>query len=92
MGNFSYEQDLATYRASRTFVKKSGSVPGYSSIIVIGPEYDIGIIILMARSHQRSLGEFRKAITVSLVRDLEELGSVSLKKDMLDDIPLATEV
>lgn len=55
-----------------TFVTKSGGLPGYTSILMILPEYGLGVTILVAGDGEL-LNELRETITVSLVRSAERI-------------------
>ena len=54
-----------------TFVTKSGGLPGYITIIMTIPDYDIGLTILTA-GPSTLLSELRDLITGPLVRALED--------------------
>ena len=62
---------LSASKRPVTFVTKSGGLPGYITIIMIIPDYDIGLTILTA-GPSTLLGELRDLITGPLVRALEE--------------------
>ena len=51
---------------------KSGGLPGYFSIIIIAPDYDLGISILVG-GNGRLLGKLRELVTVPLIRAAEAL-------------------
>jgi len=53
-----------------TFVTKSGGLPGYFSIIIMLPEYDIGITVLVAGSSE-ALAIIRELVTVPLVQGVD---------------------
>lgn len=55
-----------------TFVTKSGGLPGYVSIIIIVPEYDLGVTILVAGNGQL-LSKLRKLVTVPLIEAVERI-------------------
>jgi CubicO group peptidase (beta-lactamase class C family) len=59
-----------------TFVTKGGNLDGYASIIILLPEYDIGITILIAGT-SALMSPIREAITVPLVRSLDALAAKS---------------
>jgi CubicO group peptidase (beta-lactamase class C family) len=55
-----------------TFVTKSGGLPGYVSIIMIVPDYDLGVTILVGGNGQL-LSKLRKLVTVPLVEAIERM-------------------
>ena len=61
-----------------TFVTKSGGLPGYVSIIMIIPDYDLGVTILVAGKGQL-LGKLRKLVTVPLIEALERMAFEQMK-------------
>jgi CubicO group peptidase (beta-lactamase class C family) len=52
------------------FVTKSGGLPGYFSIIMIVPDYDLGVTILVGGQGQL-LSELRKLVTIPLIEAIE---------------------
>jgi CubicO group peptidase (beta-lactamase class C family) len=50
-----------------TFFTKGGGLPGYSTLIFLVPEYDLGITIFTA-GNREMLDELRERVTVPLVR------------------------
>ncbi|KAL2398027.1 putative hydrolase M10 [Exophiala dermatitidis] len=56
-----------------TFITKAGGLPGYSTIIILVPEYELGITILTAGSEQALLDLLREAVTVPLIRAADEV-------------------
>ena len=62
-----------------TFFTKSGSVlPGYSSYIILLPEYDVGITILTAGSDSTLKEAILEAITKPLVTALEQISQTEI--------------
>jgi hypothetical protein len=68
-----YHTDRLLSKSGRNvrFITKSGGLPGYSSIIIMAPEYDLGFTILVAGNH--NLTEKLKNIVTSFVRAAEKL-------------------
>ncbi|KAL2430569.1 putative hydrolase M10 [Exophiala dermatitidis] len=66
---------LAEFESDRvvTFISKGGGLPGYSTIIILVPEYMLGITILTAGSEQALLDLLREAVTVPLIRAADEV-------------------
>lgn len=60
-----------------TFVTKSGGLPAYSSIMMVVPEYDLGITILVA-GKGKLLGEIRQVLTKELIPAVELLAQRQL--------------
>jgi hypothetical protein len=58
------------------FITKGGGLPGYFSIIMTIPEYDLGITILVA-GKQSLLPRIREIVSVNIVRAAE---AISIKK------------
>ncbi|EUC33653.1 hypothetical protein COCCADRAFT_95594 [Bipolaris zeicola 26-R-13] len=54
------------------FITKGGGLPGYTSVIIAVPEYDLGITILSA-GPSRVLFKIREVITVTLIRTAEKI-------------------
>ena len=81
-----YRTDKILNNTSRpvTFVTKSGGLPGYSSIIMILPEYNLGITILVASDPQGPGGDLfpriRNEVTLQIVRAAELVAQKSLRK------------
>ncbi|KAL2397234.1 putative hydrolase M10 [Exophiala dermatitidis] len=51
----------------------AGGLPGYSTIIILVPEYELGITILTAGSEPALLDLLREAVTVPLIRAADEV-------------------
>jgi CubicO group peptidase (beta-lactamase class C family) len=54
------------------FITKGGGLPGYSSIIITVPEYDLGITILVAGS-TKLLRKIQEIVTLNIVRSAEAI-------------------
>lgn len=63
-----------------TFVTKSGRVPGYYSLIVLLPEYDLGITILVA-GEDDLFHDLRELVTVELVKAVDEVTMRQISED-----------
>lgn len=61
-----------------TFVSKGGGLPGYSSVVVMVPEYGIGVSILVA-GNGKALGGIREVVVREVVRFAEEAAMVELR-------------
>ena len=59
-------------RASVAFVTKSGGLPGYVSIIMIVPDYDLGVTILVGGQSQL-FSKLRKLVTIPLIEAIERM-------------------
>lgn len=77
----------ATTNRPVTFVTKSGNVPGYSSIIILLPEYDLGITILvsspMAPLSPRSgdlFSQLRELLSTTIVLAAESVAHKSVAR------------
>ena len=70
---------LPNTRRPVTFVTKSGGQPGYFSIIIIAPDYDLGITILVG-GNSRLLEKLRELVTVPLIRAVEDLAFNEMQK------------
>lgn len=62
-----------------TFVTKSGGVPGYVSIIIVAPDYDLGITILVA-GNGRLLLKLQELVTVPLIRGVEHMAYLQMNE------------
>jgi CubicO group peptidase (beta-lactamase class C family) len=60
-----------TKRVTR-FVTKSGGLPGYTSIIMLLPEYDLGVTLLLA-GPPTFFDQLREIVSVALVRAAEDV-------------------
>ncbi|KAF2015353.1 beta-lactamase/transpeptidase-like protein [Aaosphaeria arxii CBS 175.79] len=69
---FRTDEILLGSKRSVRFITKSGGLPGYQSIIMTVPEYDLGITILVAGTG-RIFTELLEAVTVEAVRAAEEV-------------------
>ncbi|KAI4911273.1 uncharacterized protein J4E92_010329 [Alternaria infectoria] len=69
-----YQTDRILEQSKRTvrFVTKSGGLPGYTSIIITAPEYDLGITILVAGPNA-ILSKIMDIVTVKIVQTAERL-------------------
>ena len=61
-----------------TFITKGGGLPGYSSIMIMVPEYSIGITILVA-GNSKALGDIREVVVKEMVRFAEEAAMAELR-------------
>ncbi|KAF2660796.1 beta-lactamase/transpeptidase-like protein [Lophiostoma macrostomum CBS 122681] len=76
---FRTDKALLKSRRAITFNAKSGGLPGYTSIIVTVPQYDIGITILVAGPSQAFLQIF-DTVAVEVVRAAEEVAIRQLQQ------------
>ncbi|KAF3030309.1 hypothetical protein E8E12_000918 [Didymella heteroderae] len=67
-----YHTDRVLRESRRTvrFITKGGGLPGYSSVIILAPEYDLGFTILVAGSKEMLL-KLRNIVT-SFIRPAED--------------------
>ena len=61
-----------------TFITKSGGLPGYTSIVIMIPEYAIGITILVA-GNGKALEDIREVVVNEMVRFAEEAAMAELR-------------
>ncbi|KAJ4310463.1 hypothetical protein N0V94_008434 [Neodidymelliopsis sp. IMI 364377] len=68
-----YQTDriLQDSRRPVRFITKSGGLPGYSSVIIVAPEYDLGITILLA-GNQELISDLKSSVT-EIIRPAEQL-------------------
>ena len=71
---------LADTRRPVTFATKAGGLPGYTSNIVLMPEFDLGVTILVANDRASPLYEILEKVTVPLIRGAEVIAQTNLKK------------
>ena len=57
-----------------TFVTKAGGLPGYTSIIILVPQHDVGITILVAGNGD-ALSAIRRLVTLPLARAIDDLAA-----------------
>jgi hypothetical protein len=69
---FRTDRILKASKRTVNFITKGGGLPGYSSIIIAIPEYDLGITILVA-GESSLLRKLQDIVTVRLVRAAEAL-------------------
>ena len=76
-----FQTDRVLKDSKRTvrFITKGGGLPGYFSLIIIVPEYDLGITILVA-GEPELLSKIQEVVTVAIVRAAEELAIRQLKE------------
>lgn len=69
-----FRTDKVLKNSQRTvrFITKAGGLPGYFSIIITVPEYDLGITILVAGKMQL-LTKIQEIVTVHMVQAAEEI-------------------
>jgi len=63
-----------------TYVTKSGGLPGYSSMILLVPEYDLGITVLVAGTGSTNFFKLLEIVAVKVVQMAEKLGIEQLQK------------
>lgn len=63
-----------------TFVTKSGGLPSYSSIIMIIPDYDLGVTILVG-GNGRLLPMLQKLVTIPLIKAVERMAFDQLQEN-----------
>ena len=61
-----------------TFITKGGGMPGYTSIMIMVPEYAIGITILVA-GNGKALGDLREVVVKEMVSFAEEAAMAELR-------------
>jgi CubicO group peptidase (beta-lactamase class C family) len=61
------------------FVTKGGGLPGYTSVIITVPEYDLGITILVA-GNPALLFKIREIVTLNIVRSAEAIAIRQLQE------------
>lgn len=62
-----------------TFVTKSGGEPAYFSIIIIAPDYDLGVTILVG-GNAKLLEKLRELVTIPLIRAAENVAVLELQR------------
>jgi hypothetical protein len=77
---FRTDEILEDSRRPVTFVSKSGGLPGYTSIIYLLPEYDIGITILVAGGEAPLLSKLSVIVTVEIIRAAENVALKQLER------------
>lgn len=75
-----YHTDRILQDSRRTvrFITKGGGLPGYSSVIILAPEYDLGFTILVA-GHKDLLSQLRNIVT-KFIRVAEHRAVQQLKE------------
>jgi hypothetical protein len=76
---FQTDRILKSSKRAVRFVTKSGGLPGYTSIIMTVPEFDLGITILLA-GPATFFSKIQEIVTVATVRAAEELAIQQLHK------------
>lgn len=76
---FRTDKILLASKRTVQFITKGGGLPGYFSTIMLLPEYDIGITILVA-GKAGLLGKLQNIIAVTLVRAAEALAIKQLQE------------
>jgi hypothetical protein len=76
---FQTDRILEESRRTVRFATKSGGMPAYTSIILIIPDYDLGISILVAGKSEL-LQKLQEIVTVGIVRAAEKLAIEQLRK------------
>ena len=71
---------VSEFKSTRplTFVTKGGGLPGYTSIVIMIPEYAIGITILVA-GNGKALEAIREVVVTEMVRFAEEAAMAELR-------------
>lgn len=69
---FQTDRILKDSKRTVRFITKGGGLPGYTSIIIIVPEYDLGITILLAGKPD-FFSKIQEIVTVAMVRAAERL-------------------
>jgi len=76
---FATDRILLKSRRTVKFITKSGGLPGYATIIITVPEYDLGITILIAGNFDFML-KAQELVTVGVVRAAEEIAIHQLEE------------
>ncbi|KAF2855333.1 beta-lactamase/transpeptidase-like protein [Plenodomus tracheiphilus IPT5] len=76
---FQTDRILAASQRTVQFVTKGGGLPGYTSIIMTIPEYDLGLTILVA-GPSGIFNTIRETVTVALVRAAEAIAIRQLEE------------
>ena len=76
-----FQTDRILKGSQRTvrFITKGGGLPGYASIIMTVPEYDLGITILLAGKPD-FFSKIQETVTIAIIRAAEELAIRQLKE------------
>ncbi|KAF1961414.1 beta-lactamase/transpeptidase-like protein [Byssothecium circinans] len=76
-----FQTDRILSSSDRTvrFITKGGGLPGYSSIIILVPEYDLGITLLLA-GPPKFFAKMLETVTVEMIRAAEELAILQLEQ------------
>ena len=71
---------VSEFRSTRplTFITKGGGLPGYTSIVIMIPEYAVGITILVA-GNGKALEDIREVLVAEMVRFAEEAAMAELR-------------
>jgi CubicO group peptidase (beta-lactamase class C family) len=65
---FRSDKILEDTRRPVTFYTKSGGLPGYFSLVVLLPEYNLGVTLLVGGGNQKVLGSLRDLLLPALVK------------------------
>lgn len=76
---FHTDRILVDSRRTVRFITKGGGLPGYTSVIVMLPEYDIGVTILVAGNGEL-LSKIQNVVSKALVRAAEAVAVSQLKE------------
>ena len=68
---FRSDKILEDTRRPVTFYTKSGGLPGYFSLVVLLPEYNLGVTLLVGGGNQKVLGSLRDLLLPALVKTAE---------------------
>jgi hypothetical protein len=76
---FRTDRILTASRRPIDFITKGGGLPGYSSLIIVTPEYKLGITLLVA-GDSTLLRKLQDIVTVRLVRAAEALAAKQVQQ------------
>jgi hypothetical protein len=76
---FRTDKILTKSKRTVSFITKAGGLPGYTSIIITVPEYDLGITILLAGKPD-FFDKIQEVVTVEAVRAAEEVAIRQLQE------------
>ncbi|KAF2710699.1 beta-lactamase/transpeptidase-like protein [Pleomassaria siparia CBS 279.74] len=76
---FHTDRILKESRRTVKFITKAGGLPGYTSIIITVPDYDLGFTILVA-GNSGLCNKIREIVTVATVRAAEQIAIEQLNK------------
>ncbi|KAF2744328.1 beta-lactamase/transpeptidase-like protein [Sporormia fimetaria CBS 119925] len=77
---FRTERLLESSRRTVEFITKTGGLPGYVSDLILVPQYDLGITLLIAGGNKKIYDQIKEILTTEMVRAADAMATAQLRE------------